>query len=43
MASLLNIESFVWSDYIPHEPTYKQATFLALSDVREVFYGGAPG
>lgn len=28
--------------WIPHQPTFKQAFFLALQDV-EAFYGGAAG
>lgn len=34
-----------WSEYIPHEPTYKQIAFLSpeITSCIEAFYGGAGG
>lgn len=40
---LNNAISPQWSDYIPHEPTYKQSAFLMLDGFKEAFYGGAAG
>lgn len=36
-------QTVIYNPYIPHNPTVKQAEFLAIPDAAELLYGGAAG